>query len=670
MGANMEESRSDIIAGIRELRAKAVAQLTGNEYYTIAQQLDAVEHHPELTNAIAQPAIDMVRERLNIDTSTDGAGASMAASGDPEIPETPGSPAEPDTPSTPEEPPTTPSPTTPDRSPGPEIPSPGTSPSRPGMPPETGGSRGSPEGEHIVTPRANSFGTPQPTAAINLRSNHTEVRPGQTSAEQEAQAPAEETGLQSAASAVQALAVQELEGNDYYMVANRLGVIRTLPGGNAAASASRPPANIAEGLSQLRQEAGKLSGEARAEAETCLAAIEQIVFSDPSSSSEGAAAATRAPAEPQSAASSEESRPETVAEAAAAVSEPDSHPQPTEGPDNESDADLPIFSTHASESGEPTTFDDLARASLQRVQSISREDPAAPARLNGAAAADRLTAPTQTAAAAPRMAEAVPEAPAASEPSTEAPVTASERITQDNQAPTEMPSAPAETPSEAPVGPTPDPVVSAAMTQDKGEAFNDGGSERRSSDHDQSEQDQPATVQSDGQADHTESSGEETAHGRAETPVAVAQPAETASLAEEAEAPASAEPETGGAEPGDDEVRLEAEDELDTSSIAAAGRIVRDEGASDAPEDDAPSPSGPEAEPVAEQPPVVTASEAGDTAASDTESAAMNGHETVGSTAKAPERGSGQGAETEPQKGAEKSEKKGFLSRLFGGSGH
>jgi hypothetical protein len=49
----MGEGRSEIIAGIRDLRAKAAAQLTGNAYYMIVQQLDSLERSADLNDEAA-----------------------------------------------------------------------------------------------------------------------------------------------------------------------------------------------------------------------------------------------------------------------------------------------------------------------------------------------------------------------------------------------------------------------------------------------------------------------------------------------------------------------------------------------------------------------------------------------------------------------------------------
>ncbi len=166
----MEDSRSEIIAGIRELRAKAAEQLTGNTYYMIVQQLNSLENNTELNGDLARSVLSLIEARI------DSEGTLVAATGgDPEVPNTPDSPAEPSTPSTPEEPSVPDSPAQPSPSPMPDIPSPPGSPSEPSTPPEipTQGQQAEGDVDHIITPRANSFGMPQPTVAISLTSIET-----------------------------------------------------------------------------------------------------------------------------------------------------------------------------------------------------------------------------------------------------------------------------------------------------------------------------------------------------------------------------------------------------------------------------------------------------------------------------------------------------------------
>ena len=65
MGADMDNGSADIIAGIKELRAKVEAQLTGNDYYMIAQQLDALAASTETPNAAAKSLLNSIELRLN-----------------------------------------------------------------------------------------------------------------------------------------------------------------------------------------------------------------------------------------------------------------------------------------------------------------------------------------------------------------------------------------------------------------------------------------------------------------------------------------------------------------------------------------------------------------------------------------------------------------------------
>ena len=53
----MDNGGSSIIGVIRELRAKAAEQLSGNSYYMVVQQLDALTSIPDLTPEMAEPVI-------------------------------------------------------------------------------------------------------------------------------------------------------------------------------------------------------------------------------------------------------------------------------------------------------------------------------------------------------------------------------------------------------------------------------------------------------------------------------------------------------------------------------------------------------------------------------------------------------------------------------------
>ncbi|NJM34619.1 MAG: hypothetical protein HC850_07795, partial [Rhodomicrobium sp.] len=61
----MENNGADIIAGIRELRAKAAEQLVGNEYYMIVQQLDALAQARDLKAELVEAVLTTIRMRLN-----------------------------------------------------------------------------------------------------------------------------------------------------------------------------------------------------------------------------------------------------------------------------------------------------------------------------------------------------------------------------------------------------------------------------------------------------------------------------------------------------------------------------------------------------------------------------------------------------------------------------
>ncbi len=56
----MDNGSADIIAGIKELRAKVEAQLTGNDYYMIALQLDALAASTETANAAAKSLLNSI----------------------------------------------------------------------------------------------------------------------------------------------------------------------------------------------------------------------------------------------------------------------------------------------------------------------------------------------------------------------------------------------------------------------------------------------------------------------------------------------------------------------------------------------------------------------------------------------------------------------------------
>jgi hypothetical protein len=370
-GRNMDDGKPDIIAGIRELRAKAAEQLTGNEYYMIVQQLDSLAESAELSGDAARSVFSLISARL------EGGAAAASVPGGPEIPPAPDTPAQPDAPSTPEQPVVPDSPAQPDIAPGPDIPSPPDSPAEQPTPPEMPASTaaaGAPEPVQIFTPSANSFGTPQATVAIR----HAE--PGETDAAPPAQEAAPQSqaagGLILAVLAARTLIEERLSGNSYYAAANLLAQLQLMPP-VAGSGETATPEGFVGALALLRREAAHLPDATREEAAQIIAALENVLLPQAEPLTERPAA------------------PEPLA------------PEPDPGP--------------------RTGFDDLAEAAWRRVQQVSAADARRAAALNGS----------------------TPPAPA---PEATAP------------APAPVADAPAE-----------------MMQQDNGEAFDDGGSESRSS---------------------------------------------------------------------------------------------------------------------------------------------------------------------------------------------
>ncbi len=378
----MDNGKADIIAGIRELRAKAAEQLTGNEYYMIVQQLDSLATSVELSDEVARSVFTLISARLA------GGAPTVRAAGGPEVPETPDTPAQPDTPSTPDVPVVPDSPAQPDGSPGPEIPPPPSSPAEPQTPPEVSGApastAGSEEPAQIITPSANSFGMPQATGAIRLAEVETPSEPV-TAVHAGPPAARHATGLVAAALATRGLIEEKLSGNSYYSAANLLGQLQILPPVIGSGEIERPD-GFEGALALLRREAAQLSGIAHEEAARVIAALENVLMPQ----------AQPVPETPAEMATPQSPQPEPEAAA------PEPEPEPRTG------------------------FDDLAEAAWKRVQQVSAADARPAAALNGSAA---------------------PAAAMVSE--TAAPATAAEQA--------EM------------------------MAQDIGEAFDDGGSESRSS---------------------------------------------------------------------------------------------------------------------------------------------------------------------------------------------
>ncbi len=373
----MLSDRSDVFAGILKLRAKAAEQLTGNEYYMIVQQLDALASRPELADDVAQSVLSQIDARL---------GAS--ANGGPEIPSPPSSPAQPEIPSMPEEPVTPDSPAQPDGAPTPEILPPPPSPAETPTPRESGMNAG--QSPHIITPRAGSFGGGGATGSINLSgvSGETEAAPVGLTAAASALAPA--SGLQAAVEGLRGFLESRLTGNGYYQAANLLGQLQILPPADAQAEQMAAPETFDDALTLLRHEAGRLSGLAHEEAARAIAALDAILTPNTAPSAAAEMPLAKPAAEPRI----------DLADA------PDPEPDP----------------------GPRTGFDALADASWQRVKDMAQAAREPGSRLNGRAGPDSAVPP----AAAPQP---IPATPAAVQP----------------------------------------------MAQDIGEAFNDGGSESRSS---------------------------------------------------------------------------------------------------------------------------------------------------------------------------------------------
>ncbi len=447
----MDESRSEILTGIQELRAKAAKQLTGNEYYMVAQQLDTLASSPELGGDLAQSFLDLIQSRLNAESLfrdlnglTAGIEADVkpsdrmvsAGAGDPEIPSPAETPAEPSSPP-PEEPSIPDSPAEPAPSPGPDIPSPPGSPGGPSAPPEIQhGEAANPDGR-LITPKANSFGTPQATGAISLTSVTTdgEIAPNvptdMTSggfppiSSGNGVAPAQ-GGLMTAAEAARVLVNQNLTGNAYYQAANLIMAIRNLPQSASAGEAISKPNDFNEALALLREQAGTLSGAAREEAASLAASLQAVVMPQ-SESATGLASADDTRSNAASAAVTESTQTSEPAEI------------PTQAKINLSDAPDP-----EPDPGPRTGFDNLAETSWHRVKDVDRAERNPEPSLNGSSA---------------------PQAVAAAATPADRPIPISSEATPEIAEPLE-----------------PDFSTSATtLSQDNGKAFNDGGSESLSS---------------------------------------------------------------------------------------------------------------------------------------------------------------------------------------------
>jgi hypothetical protein len=399
----MEESRTEIIAGIRELRAKAIEQLTGNEFYMIAQQLDLLENSANLSDETTRSLYQSIQTRL------DAAVPSASAAENPEAP--------------------------------------------------TASAEDGPQ--PIISPRANSFSAPQATAAVSFATDEeTDADEDQATAEETAPA-ALQGGLRGAADAVCRLAQQELSGNRYYIAVSLLGALRDLPG-----AATNAPSDGSEPLALLRQEAGHLSGDARGEAERLTQLVGLIFAAERGTPLTETAQET--PAAPAQA--------ELRADAAA---EPEPEPEPEAKPET-----LAPLQAPPKPEGPLTGFDRLAQASWERVEAVIEAERTPPQGLNG------ITPPQPSATTEAQVAE------------------------------------PVEQPAAAPA-----PVSSEAASQDKGEAFDDGGSERRSSEPCYAGEFEQSAFFSATPADH-EPAGDETIGQTAEAQGETAIPAETKAVTE------------------------------------------------------------------------------------------------------------------------------------------
>ena len=448
----MDESRSEILAGIQELRAKAAKQLTGNEYYMVVQQLDTLASSPELGGDLAQSFLGLIQSRLNAGSlfrdfnglkSTVAASAEpsdqklSAGSGDPEVPSPAETPAEPSSPP-PEEPSLPDSPAEPAPSPGPDIPSPPGSPGGPSAPPpEVPRDQDAHPDGHLITPKANSFGTPQATGAISLYNVETgefvtNSMPEKSAAEtfsplsSEKDAVSAQGGLTTASDAARLLVNRNLTGNAYYQAASIIMAIRNLPQSASVGEVISKPNDFSQALALLREQAGALSGAAREEAESLIGSLQGVVM--PQSGTAGGFSAADDTGANTGA--------ETVTESGQ-TSEPEPAEMPTKVEVNLSDAPDP-----EPDPGPRTGFDDLAETSWHRVKDVDRTERNPGPSLNGSSAPHPAAAATIP-AERPVPDDVTPEIAEPKEPDLSASAT--------------------------------------TMSQDNGEAFNDGGSESRSS---------------------------------------------------------------------------------------------------------------------------------------------------------------------------------------------
>ena len=219
----MDNGRADIIAGIRELRAKAAEQLTGNDYYMIVQQFDSLAADAELSDDAARSMFSLV--------SAEAArrACRYPIGGGPEVPGRRTRPPSPIRPPPPRSR-SSPSPAQPDKSPGPDIPSPPSSPAEPPTPSEIPTHR-----RHVRCVRR-THPDDQPESQLLRRGTSDGRRPLPRPEAPDEALPADAgpaarsaSGLDGAVMAVRTLVEQNLSGNSYYAAANLLGQLQILP---------------------------------------------------------------------------------------------------------------------------------------------------------------------------------------------------------------------------------------------------------------------------------------------------------------------------------------------------------------------------------------------------------------------------------------------------------
>jgi hypothetical protein len=217
----MDDGSTDIMAGIKTLRAKAEAQLTGNDYYMITRQLDALASSSAL-DPVARSLLTSIESRLNTgDTAASPAAQAPAAVSI--------------------------------QAPLEDI-------------------------VVIAAPAAGSFfGGPQAVAGITAV--EVGIEPETQTAKAEAASPALETpkGLRAAVDAVRVFIGSELSGNPYYAAANLLDQLLSFPPAPAGREDIAVPSSFEDALALLRHEIGWLSGFTQVEASRLINALARIV---------------------------------------------------------------------------------------------------------------------------------------------------------------------------------------------------------------------------------------------------------------------------------------------------------------------------------------------------------------------------------------------------------